>query len=342
MVAFSKFISSQRGGKLLVDTDGFIYSKRKQLKAYTVYDCRRNSRTKSVVDKCPGKVLFYDEENLTLTHEHNHEAIVGSASALEIKTGIKRKAEGQRLTPTQTIITETLASCPPVDHLLSKMSSLQRLVERSRKIPEPSPCTKKSHRAGYIIPDSCKITVDGKRFLLYDEPGCDDRIIVFATDRSLDVVKDCNVLLCDGTFDITPAPFYQMYSFHASNTAHHGVSVIYSLLPDKTKKCYLKLANVIKEYCGELEGIRILLDFEVGAVNAFKETFPLAIIKLCFFHFAKNIYKNTCKHFKSNYLTDPHFAKTTRLLACLAFVPLDFLEYAIDEIMMIIAVNYPT
>ena len=94
------------------------------------------------------------------------------------------------------------------------------------------------------------------------------------------------------------------------------------LLPDKKKESYLKLAKILLDKCGDLK------DFEIGAVNAFKEVFPLAIIKLCYFHFCQNVYKNVCKKFKKEYVEDPEFAKTSRLLACLPFVPIESIEDA--------------
>ena len=106
--------------------------------------------------------------------------------------------------------------------------------------------------------------------------------------------------------------------------------MVYNLLPDKKKQTYtIKLANILRESCGDLRGVAILLDFEIGAVNAFKEVFPQAIVKLCYFHFCKNIYKNISKKFKKEYSDDPEFAKTSRLVACLPFVPLDSIKEAL-------------
>lgn len=47
------------------------------------------------------------------------------------------------------------------------------------------------------------------------------------------------------------------------------------------------------------------------------------------FPFCRNIYKNVCKKFKKEHWSDPEFAKTSRLLACLPFVPIDSIEDAI-------------
>ena len=87
MVAFSKFITSQRGGKLLVDSDGYIYSKKKPLKFYTLYICSKTSRKKkkeddSITEQCSAKLAFYDEMNITRTTEHNHEPVPGEVETL--------------------------------------------------------------------------------------------------------------------------------------------------------------------------------------------------------------------------------------------------------------------
>lgn len=335
MVSFSKFITSQRGGKILVDTDGYLYTLKNKQKTRNVYVCRKDPRRKPKEDAaddapipCHAKLYFYSESELHLETQHNHEATPGQSEALSVRTGIKRKAEEQPLTPTQNIITEALSETSASDHLLPNWQSMQTIVKRARRCEDPSPCHKKSHRADYIVPEEGKTTVDNQNFLLHDDQGNDNRIICWGTDRNVRVVSATDVLLCDGTFWVTPKIFYQMYTFHSCVATHKSLPMIYSLLPDKKKDTYVKLANILHDKCGDLKGTIILLDFEIGAVNAFKMVFPQAIIKLCYFHFCQNIYKNVCKKFKKQYLEDPEFAKTSRLLACLPFVPIESIEDA--------------
>ena len=334
MVAFSKFITSQRGGQILVDTDGYLYSLKNKQKTKNVYLCKQHARKKNSGDsetesqQCPAKLFWFSETELHLEINHNHEATVGESGALDMKNMIKRKAEEQPLTPTQNIITEALCQSSGSDHILPKWNSLQAIVKRARRCPDSSPCHLKSQRADYVLPGEAKTTVDDKDFLLYDDPGNDKRIICWGTQRNVDVLSATDVIMCDGTFWVTPKIFYQMYNFHSCLATHKSLPMIYSLLPDKKKNSYLKLANILLEKCGNLCGVVILLDFEIGAVNAFKEVFPLAIIKLCYFHVCQNIYKNICKKFKKEYLENPEFAKTSRLLACLPFVPVGSIEDA--------------
>ena len=65
-----------------------------------------------------------------------------------------------------------------------------------------------------------------------------------------------------------------------------------------------------------------MLDFEQGAINAFRSRFPEASIKGCFFHLCQNVYK----HVQSNglhtrYRQDADFALSIRMIPALAFVP---------------------
>ena len=109
MVSFSKFITSQRGGQILVDTDGYLYILKHKQKTRNTYLCRSHGRKKksgeSATDPqpCPVKLFFYSESEIHLETSHNHEPKAGEPEALDTKTGIKRKAEEQPLTPTQTI-----------------------------------------------------------------------------------------------------------------------------------------------------------------------------------------------------------------------------------------------
>ena len=49
---------------------------------------------------------MFSEEDLTLQIPHNHDPTPGEADAMDVKTGIKRKATQQTLTPAQKIIAD--------------------------------------------------------------------------------------------------------------------------------------------------------------------------------------------------------------------------------------------
>ena len=101
MVSFSKFITSQRGGQILVDPDGYLYTLKHKQKTRNTHLCRSHGRKKksgeSATDPqpCPAKLFFYSESEIHLETGHNHEPKAGEPEALDTKTGIKRKAEEQ-------------------------------------------------------------------------------------------------------------------------------------------------------------------------------------------------------------------------------------------------------
>ena len=111
MVSFSKFIISQRGGQIFVDTNGYLYSLKSKQKTRVEEDGR--------VTDYPAKLFWYSQSKLRIETVYNHEPIPGEAEALEARTVsvIRRKASGQPLTPTQNIITEALSQSTESDHL---------------------------------------------------------------------------------------------------------------------------------------------------------------------------------------------------------------------------------
>ena len=112
MVAFSKFITGQRGAQLLLDTDGYLYTRRKERDTPTssAWKCQK-FRTK----KCPATVHHNpSDESLTSGgKEHTHDPDKLVEKKAELKTSLKRKAAEQHLSATQNLLTEVLADFSP-------------------------------------------------------------------------------------------------------------------------------------------------------------------------------------------------------------------------------------
>ena len=84
-----------------------------------------------------------------------------------------------------------------------------------------------------------------------------------------------------------------------------------------------------------------MIDFELAAMNAFTDIFPEFSLQNCFFHLCQSVQKHIFKRFKIQYYTDKDFARASRLVVFLAFIPLDRIEDAFEEISLYIAGNYP-
>ena len=67
---------------------------------------------------------------------------------------------------------------------------------------------------------------------------------------------------------------------------------------------------------------------------------PLNLMK-CFFHLCQSFQKRISKSFRKLYRTDKAFARASRLVAFLAFVPLDSIEDAFEASSIHIAGLYP-
>lgn len=134
----------------------------------------------------------------------------------------------------------------------------------------------------------------------------------------------------DGTFKSTPSLFYQTYVILAEK--YGGVHpVIYALLPNKQTNTYKNMLQMLKELDPSLAPNHISCDFELAAVNAFRDAFPTANLSGCFFHLVKNIKKKLGElHLLAQYNNDADFCLKVRMISSLAFIPVDDLDNCVD------------
>ena len=103
----------------------------------------------------------------------------------------------------------------------------------------------------------------------------DQRIIVFAIQPHLEFLKNCETLICDGTFDAVPLLTYQRYTIHGL-VGDIAPPLLFALLPNKNTLCYDTLLELVKKVCPEISPKLILTDFEKAAIN-FERTYIGAI-----------------------------------------------------------------
>jgi hypothetical protein len=107
-------------------------------------------------------------------------------------------------------------------------------------------------------------------------------------------------------------------------------------------KDYVQLLEVLKlealKLGLNLKPQQIMTDFELAAVNAFKNQFIEIVIKGCLFHFGQSLYKNLKKHQLTElYESNPEFNHWFRLVFSLSLVPLS----DIDEVWAKIIARVP-
>lgn len=77
----------------------------------------------------------------------------------------------------------------------------------------------------------------------------------------------------------------------------------------------------------------MLLDFEYGALKAVREAFPDAQLKGCYFHFGQALYqKIKSAGLEQQYKDDEEFRVYAKCFKALAFVPLDSVVEAFEEL----------
>lgn len=136
----------------------------------------------------------------------------------------------------------------------------------------------------------------------------------------------------DGTFSITPAPFYQVYVVLAE--LHDAVHpFLYVLLSNKTQKTYTRMFSMIKDLDDNIQPEVINCDFEIAAINSIRECFPGAQIAGCYFHLMQNLRKHVMTAGLAHlYQTDTEFAMFAKMIGALAYVPVDDLEMAFEAL----------
>lgn len=134
-------------------------------------------------------------------------------------------------------------------------------------------------------------------FLLADYQNLEEntRIIVFCSKESRDIIPNIKEYFVDGTFFSCPSPFVQMYSFHgdinSTITNTNAKPLIFALMTDRKEHSYYILLSLIKSQIPQWEPIKVHCDYEKGAINAFLKVFPNIIVKGCYYHWTRNIWR---------------------------------------------------
>ena len=130
------------------------------------------------------------------------------AEVLRTKIAIKRQAEFSQDTAQQIITSSMQGLSQEAATHLPHIRSIWRGIRRNRQIGAPA---NPVNRASIYLPEQYKNLPNGERFLHYDSGAVDNRILIFATDASLQLIASSNHCFMDGTFKIVPELFFQLH-----------------------------------------------------------------------------------------------------------------------------------
>ncbi|KFD53301.1 hypothetical protein M513_05782 [Trichuris suis] len=185
-------------------------------------------------------------------------------------------------------------------------------------------CHSRINREAIVIPLRYTCYREGERFLLYDSGVGDvERILILGRQWNATWSSEKKTVLADGTFNIAPPLFAQVYVLLASKRGF-TVPILYALLLDKREDTHCRMFHAVKATWPQFSPETISMDFERAAVNAARTVFPSAEICGCFFHLMRNMKKQlTLLSLSGRYKNDDDFALAASMIIAMPFVPLE-------------------
>ncbi|CAF1039753.1 unnamed protein product [Brachionus calyciflorus] len=235
-----------------------------------------------------------------------------------------------------TNVNSDLVMTKEVVAILPSYSADRQFVNRVKKdnLPEypiEPKCLSEISFPDFLTKTLPGIDSDSDQFLFYDS-GVDDklRFFIFTTTENLKFVENGH-LFADGTFDITPRLFLQVYTIHAIINGK-CIPLIYCLLPGKSEVLYSRVLDVIKSKLKNPPK-SLMLDFEKAFINAAEKSFSGLSIHGCFFHFKQAVWRKIqeCGLAKI-YTDDKEIRKILKIAQVLAIIPSNDVKYQFFKI----------
>jgi hypothetical protein len=98
------------------------------------------------------------------------------------------------------------------------------------------------------------------------------RIIAYASNFGLNLLRRADTWSSDGTFSVCPEPFFQLYSVHA-HVGMRSYPAAFLFLPGKKRLHYHEALNALKEHVEAMDSSsplplgRFLIDFEAAVMS---------------------------------------------------------------------------
>ncbi|XP_018496363.1 uncharacterized protein LOC108864702 [Galendromus occidentalis] len=281
------FVKSNRGKPLLCD-EGYVYRKDRTINERTHWRC--------TVKTCFARVKT-ENDSIVGKPEHSHMPDPENIHVRQNLNQLHESAQRESWSRPMALISENLKAITS-KAVMGRMPSTELLRQ--------------------------KVTEKGENFLFYDSGETEaDRILVFATPENLNLLKKYDEWFVDGTFDVCPKLFDQLYTFHVGLPEKKSVPVMYCLLPSKTSATYRRLLDVVASALDGSLPRRVHVDFEIGMIKELERAFPGAEILGCMFHFHQCLWRRIQRDadLRRRYTADLDFALNVRMFPALSFVP---------------------
>lgn len=266
-------------GKDAISVNGYSYRYDKTLRDGTLsWRCLE-------VYECLGRVgTDVNSNNVQVKNEHCHGPDFDKMTVHDVRERLRQRAAEENIPIPQIYREETasLASNPVAAGMMPTLPSVSSTMYKDRHATLP-PLPHTLH--ALVIPSAFQTTIAGQRFLLSQHVNSD--FIIFATPDNLRMLCQADTLFMDGTFDIAPRLFSQVYTIHAF-LRDRLLPLVYVLMSSKTTQQYVEVFAQLKQSCNQLglllDPTNIMTDFESGIIPAVRQEFPQACHKGCQFH----------------------------------------------------------
>lgn len=271
---------------------------------------------------CRAACITLDDQLLSHSGDHSHSPNICNVKARQICGRIKEITSRTTQTPVEIIVESISGQTEEAVSSLPNILSLKRSIQRLRRTINDLP-REPSSFAEIAIPENSIRTLSDSAFLLFDNQDFNERILIFATESSFNLLSQSSEWFCDGTFKTAPLLFTQLYSIHITIN-RKMVPVVYCLLPNKTQASYTKMLLYLFQLKPSLRPSRVMLDFELGAIRSFRLQFPNVTINGCYFHLCQSIFRKIQQYSEilSLYRTNEEFCVNIKMIAALSFVPI--------------------
>lgn len=310
--------------------------------------CTNRNNTQSLC-KCSGKVLYNTltdtYENFVLNDEHEVWCTWDENNVIleKMKVMLYQKLRDKVYTDVSDAwhwaMNELDIIAPGLSMYFPRVSSFKTKAAKIIKGDLPNLPKQKDDLDGLHIPEQLTVTLSNQPFLLLQhtfDHAADDKhpngsretIMVFGNWTRFQEMCEAQVAFADGTFQVCPHPFYQLYIIHIVHA--NGVRMrpcVWCLLTRKTGQIYSELFTQLRQLAQQrghpIIWTKFRTDFEVAVMNTVAEVFPGLTVTGCFFHFCSAIIKKLREMgFGPDYANSVTYVKVTaKSIMGLAFLP---------------------
>ena len=119
----------------------------------------------------------------------------------------------------------------------------------------------------------------------------------------------------------------------------HLLPSLFILLPNKYEATYTRMWQNVQLLCPQADPSEMLLDFEKAAINSFEHTWPNCMVKGCFFHLSRNIWRKVqAVGMQGLYCQNQELAIRIRMIPALAYAA----PYEVPDMFAEVAAQLPT